>query len=435
MVETPTKPSSLIPPIAASHSIAYPFPEEERSPALWQRLAIAAACLGLGFAAVSTGSASILYRLTHTTVREGLVTGRLVRLQTPMEGEIKDFFASSGVDVQSGQVLARVVPGQQQQQTLLQLQGDVAEKTTQLAAARQLLDLLTNQLQSLEQQEKALQEVNTAIASDDVTQHQAMVSAALARATAAQADFERYQQLLAAGVVSQQQVDHLRAEWEAAQAAVEQTQAGASSAVTKRDATQQGIGIRTGENQQEQRMALMQSIQTQAAIVRTLSAQLETSQKQLKQTQAAYGSREALEVKAPFSGVIYSTERETGEQVSRPDVLLTLLDCNTLWVEVLVSAQQAHQIDPQRPVRVQLANTAETVMGDVELIEAISRADLVKDQTQALTPAIPEHLVGQPLTRIRVSLPPNAEQSQAQQLCGVGQAAQLTFGLKGLIRR
>lgn len=433
MVETPTRPPAL-PSIATSHSIAYPFPEEERSPSLWQRVAIATACLGLGFAAITAGSASILYRLTHTTVGDGLVTGRLVRLQAPMDGEIKDFFAASGVDVQSGQVLVRVAPGQQQQQTLLQLQGDVSETTTQLAAARQLLDLLSGQLKSLDQQDKALQRVNTAIASDDVTEHQARVSAAMARATAAQADYRRYQQLLEAGVVSQQQVDQFRAEWQAAQAAVEQTQAGVDSAETKLGATQQGLVMETGESLHEQRMALVQTMQTQTALVQTLSAQLATRQQQLKQAQSLYSSRKALEVTAPFSGVIYSTERESGEQVSRPDVLLTLLDCNTLWVEVLVSAQQARQIDPQKPVRVRLANATDTVVGEVELMEAISRADLVKDQTQALTPAVPEHLVGQPLTRIQVALPPSAEQSESQQLCGVGQAAQLTFGLKGLRR-
>lgn len=433
MVETPTKPPTL-PPITASSSIAYPLPGRERSPALWQRLAIATACLGLGFTAISAGSASILYRLTHVTVRDGLVTGRLVRLQAPMDGEVKDFFASSGVEVQSGQVLARVMPGQQQQQTLLQLQGDVAEKTTQLAAARQLLDLLRDQLQNLERQEQALQRVNTAIATDDVTQHEAMVSAAMARVNAAQADYRRYQQLLEAGVVSQQRVEQLRAEWQAAQAAVEQTRAGTDSAMTRLDATEQGIGLKAGENLQEQRMSLTQSIQGQTALVQTLAAQLATSQQQLKQAQTLVGSREAHEVTAPFSGVIYSTERETGEQVSRPDVMLTLLDCNTLWVEVLVSAQQARQIDPQKPVRVQLANT-DTVVGEVELMEAISRADLAKDQTQALTPAIPENLVGQPLTRIQISLPPRVEQSQPQQFCGVGQAAQLTFGLKGWIHQ
>lgn len=433
MVETPTKPPTL-PPFTASGSITYPFPGRERSPALWQRLAMATACLGLGFTAISAGSASILYRLTHMTVRDGLVTGRLVRLQSPMDGEIKDFFANSGVEVQSGQVLARVVPGQQQQQTLLQLQGDVEEKTTQLAAARQLLDLLSDQLKKIERQDQALQRVNTAIAADDVTQHQAMVSAAMARATAAQADYRRHQQLLEAGVVSQQRVDQLRAEWQAAQAAVEQTRAGTDSAVTKLDATERGLGLKTGESLQEQRMSLTQSIQGQTALVQTLAAQLATSQQQLQQAQALYGSREALEVTAPFAGVIYSTERETGEQVSRPDVMLTLLDCNTLWVEVLVSAQQARQIDPQKPVRVQLANT-DTVVGDVELMEAISRADLAKDQTQALTPAIPENLVGQPLTRIQVSLPLRVEQSQPQQFCGVGQAAELTFGLKGWMHR
>lgn len=428
MVETSTKPSiSQI--TLASEAATYRLPDE-RSPSLLQRLAIGTLCLGLGIGAISIGFSSILYRLTHATVEGGLVTGRLVRVQAPLDGEIKDFFASAGVDVQSGQVLARVAPSSQQQQTLLQLQGEVAESNAQIGAARQMLALLTNQLQNLEQQDGTLQTVKTAIASDDVTEQQAEIEAAMATATAAQADYQRYRQLLEDGVVSQQQVDHLRAEWESAQAMVDQARAELNSAQTLLGATEQGVNLNGENNLQNQRMAITQAIQSQMALINTLTTQLVARQQQLEQVASLYSTRKDVEVTAPFTGVIYSTEQETGEQVSRPDVLMTLLDCNTLWVEVLMNTEQASRVDPEKPVRIQLAGASDTVVGEVTLIEAISRAELAKDQTQALTPAIPDHLVGQPLSRIQVMLPPGSEQTQSQKLCGVGQAARLTFGTR-----
>jgi len=426
MVETPTKPP-IFPLKIATDTISYPFPGVPPSPSLWQRLAIATAFLGLGAGVLSIGFSSLLYRLTHTTLEGGLVTGRLVRLQAPLEGEIKDFFASPGVQIPSGQVLARVVPSPQHQQTLVQLQGEVSEKSAQLAAAHELLNLLTAQLQGLEQEDQTLQTVNRTIAADEVSQQQAMMAAAIANATTAQTDYRRYQQLLNDGVVSQQQVDHRRAEWQSAQAMVERARAELNSAQTRLGATQQGVRLKTGTSTQQQRLGLMQAVQAQSTLIRTLTAQLTTSQQQLSQVQALYSDRQDVEVTAPFSGVIYSTEREAGEQISRPDVLLTLLDCNSLWVEVLMSAQEAQQIDAQKSVRVQLAGSLRTVEGEVKLIEAISRAELAKDQAQALTPAIPEDLVGQPLSRVLVTIPPLPEQAQAQQMCGVGQEARLTF--------
>jgi len=429
MVETSTKPLNSQLTLAPETGL-YPNPEGGRSPSRLQRLAVALLYLGLGAGAISIGFSSILYRLTHSTVDSGLVTGRLVRVQAPLDGEIQDFFASSGVGVRSGQVLARMTPTPQHQQSLLQLQGEVAEKTAQLAAARQLLTLLTSQLQSLEQQDQTLQTVNQAIAHDRVTEEQAELTAAIANAANARTDYQRYQQLLEDGVVSQQQVDQRRTTWQSAKAMVEQTRAGVSSAQTLLGATEQGVGVKTGDNLQTQRMALVQAVQAQNTLITTLAAQLATRQQQLTQAQAVYSNRQDVEVTAPFSGVIYSTERESGEQVSRPDVLMTLLDCNTLWVEVLMSTEQASKIDAQKPVRVQLSGNGETVVGDVALVEAITRAELAKDQAQALTPAIPAPLVGQPLARVQVSIPAAAEQPQAQKLCGVGQSARLTFGTR-----
>jgi len=429
MVETPFKPSpSKL--TAPSHEVNYRISDVEQKQSSWQRLMIGAVCLAVGLTAATIGIGSITYRLTHATVDGGLVNGRLVRLQPPMDGKIKDFYARSGVAVRSGQVLVRLAPGSQQQQTLLQLQGKVQEQSAQLAAVRQSLDLLDRQLQDLESQDQTLKTVNTSIASDQVDRYQAAVRAAIASETAAQKDYQRYQQLWEEGAVAQRQLDQLYANLQAAQAGVDQAKAELSSAQTSHGAIDGGVVLSQNSTLQSQRLNLTQAIQAQTTLMDTLSAQLVNSQQQLKQAQSLYSDRHDLEVSAPFSGVVYGTEYDAGEQVNRSDALLTLLDCNDLWIETLVSADQASRIDLQQPVRVQLAGETETFVGKVELIEAISRAELAKDQAQALIPSVPAQLADQPLGRVTVKIPPTARQGQSNQFCGVGQSARLTFGMK-----
>jgi multidrug efflux pump subunit AcrA (membrane-fusion protein) len=98
----------------------YKLPDLETKPSLRRRLVIGGSLVAIGLGVVGFGIASIVYRMTHLTVNNGLLNGRQVRLQAPINGEIKDFFARPGVAVQKGQVLARLAPSQQQEQLLLQ---------------------------------------------------------------------------------------------------------------------------------------------------------------------------------------------------------------------------------------------------------------------------------------------------------------------------
>lgn len=425
MLDTPVKRS-------VSGATALPLPGNEPGQPLWQRVAFATVVLGLGITAIAVGAASITYRVTHLTVENGMINARMVRLRAPINGKIKAFYGQSGAPVRTGQLIARVAPAPQEEQSLLQLQGDVNTSTTQLLASRQSLAFLRQQLSNLENQDQALQQANVAIADKEVSHQRAAVDAAVAKATAARLDFERYSKLLAEGAVSRQKVDQLQALWKSAEAEVEQAKATLYSAKTSLNAFEDGIALRPGATLADQRLSLMQTIQSQTAVVTTLETALLSKKQRLTQAQAIYSKRKDVEVPAPFTGVIYRTEREQGEQVNRPDTLLTLLDCNDLWVETLVSADQASRIDSDKPVRVKLAGETRTFVGKVELIEAISSLEALKQQVQAVFPSMSPHLTGQPLARVTVRIPPASQQSQAHQFCGLGQSASVTFGMKFL---
>jgi membrane fusion protein, multidrug efflux system len=406
-----------------------PVDHELKTP-LWQRLLLAVVLLGLGSVAMTVGVSSVSYRLTHLTVNSGFINGRTVRLRVPIDGKVKAFYARPGVAVQSGQIVARITPTIQAGQNLLRLQGEIETGAAQIAASRQSLVLLEQQLSELKNRDRTLQTTHVDIADKEVSQYQAGVDASVSKAQAARLEYERYQQLLDEGAISKQKVDELQAEWQVAEAEVKQAKAKLLSAKTSLHAQASGVALNSGADLEEQQMSLIQAIQAQKTLLQTLTAKQENQQQQLLHAQTIYSKRKDVEVKAPFQGVIYRTEKEQGEQVNRPDALMTVLDCNDLWVETLVSADQASRIETQQPVRVQLAGEPTTFVGEVELIEAISSVEEVRQQVQAIIPSVPADLAGKPLSRVTVRIPPSKQHSQSRQFCGIGQSASLTFGTK-----
>lgn len=432
MVLHPISPGSRVEPERPS----LPEPQNKRYP--WKRLLIGSVFLALGGAAVVGGGTSIQYRLTHFVVDNGVINGRIVRLQTPIEGVVKALYARPGVLVQPGQVLARLERSAQEEQSLLQLTGEVQANQTQYTAANQSLELLNNQLKSLENQDQAVQTVDVALNTKTVDERQATLTAAIAKSKSLRSKLDSYQQLLAEGAVNRQKVDDLRFDWQAAEAEVKQAQATLEAAQTALTAAKQGVTNQTPDvNLLDQQTRLKQAIQTQTSLANTLKVQIENNQQKLQQAQAPYSDRQDLTVLAPLMGVVYSTEREQGEQMLRAQPLISLLDCNTLWVEAVVNTNEVANLDLTQPVTVQLAGYGQPIAGTVDLVQPLNslpsaQAGSNLTQVQAIAPPISPNLLGQPLTRITIKIPPPPQYTQSQQFCGVGQMTRLSFKKHGI---
>ncbi|MBT9314037.1 HlyD family secretion protein [Leptothoe spongobia] len=434
--------------VFSTTSSQYKLPLDHKPFPLWWRGLVGVAYVSLGVLATSIGLASMSYRLTHLTVDGGVVNGRAVRIQAPIDGKIQKFYARPGVRVKAGQVLAQLTPLSQQPQ------GDnPVERTTnnakqlanqtlevRLTSAQQILELLNQQLQDLYRQEELLLAVTTGVASETVDYSDAAVAAAIAQEAAARNKYERFNTLLVKGAVSQQEVDELEANWRSSQAAVEQAQSEQSIAQIHADALAQQVPIQSNlKDLQAQRRRLTEEIQRQNNQVDLLAVELETRSSQATPAAQVSTTEETtinvstspdsslIPLVAPFAGVVYATNHDAGEQVNRPAALLSLLDCNELWVETLVSADQARRIDASQPVRIQHGN-AETIVGKIDFVTAISAGEITKARAEALVPAVPVNLAGQSLARVRVSMPPTQSQEQAYRFCGVGEPATLTFG-------
>ncbi|OKH39369.1 hypothetical protein NIES2119_06415 [[Phormidium ambiguum] IAM M-71] len=451
---------------------SFATPVKPKQPIPWRRLAIGTMFVLLGLAAASIGVSLISYRLTHYIVENGLINGRTTELRSPIDGNVKAFYARPGVSVRSGQVLARIgvdpSPQQEQirlqiertqedqkqqqnqfQQERLQIEGELQTNLSQLESAQQTLAILRSQLLDLNQQYNSLGKVNVQLAGKEVAQTSAALEAAKAKATAARLDYERYAQLVKDGIVPQQKVDQLRFAWLSATAEVQQAQANLTAAKDSLQAFQTGVTLNNNSTSLlDQRTKLMQLIQTQTVLVTTLKTQVDNSRERLKQTQAfkpssilqpvsttrRYLARQDHEVVASTGGIVYKTDREAGEQINRTESILTMLDCNELWVEAVVPANEVSNLQMQKPVSVEIAGYPEIIAGEIDLIQPISGQGIAQQlpstQAQALSPSVPPNLAGQPLARVTVRIPPPPQYSQSNQFCGVGQLTRLTFQKK-----
>ncbi|MGF1515555.1 MAG: HlyD family secretion protein [Elainellaceae cyanobacterium] len=433
MTKTLREAPSTQPP-AAVLDRNYAFKDSASSNPL-RRMAVGGLCLALGLGAAGIGLTSVYYRLTHMTVRTGIVNGRTVRIQAPVDGTLRDFYGQAGASVQASQVLAQLKPMTQagERSRVPQMERQVKTTTMALAQARQALALLNQQQSSLTKKDLQVQQATQSVAADDLSRYQAALDAAIAQESAAQADYARFQSLLTEGAVSAQQVDQLKATWQAAQAAVNEAKAQLESGRTMLAAARTSVPVDASiDDLQERQEALAQEIQAQETAVEMLTVELANQQAEIEEAEGIDNQsdqEDLVQVTAPFAGVVYTTRHEAGEQVSRPETLLTLLDCNDLWIETIINANQANRVDTEKPVRVKLTGSEQTIVGQVAIIEAVSAGELTKDRAEALLPAVPSNLINQPLARVRVNIPTSGSQPEANQFCGLGQNAQITFGM------
>lgn len=418
-----------------------PSVSENRS-SLARRLLIAFGFLSIGVVAVGIGGLSVWSRANQFTIDNAIINARITRIHAPIPGQFNAVYASPGMQVKAGQVLARIKPNMQQEQSIDALQGERQANLAQLTAAQQSLAQTQQQLAQLKQTGTTVVAADSAIAAAGVDAKRSDIDEARATVNQARAIYQRYAGLAADGAIAQSLVDEKKLGVDTAEAALKRAEATLQQSQTALNATQSGTqSSASGLNVSDQQARLMQVIQTQSGLITTLQAQSDRLDQQLRQMQSQFSDKQDFVVSAPFSGVIYSVASEQSEQVNQLAPVMTLLDCQNLWVEGVVTAQQASQINTRQPVQVNFPGESGPISGTVDLIQAVGNTPVPSanaqgtdhinvTQLQALTPPIKAELAGQALMRVIIRIQPTARTSQPQGFCGVGQIAQVTFTKK-----
>ncbi|MGV0024525.1 EAL domain-containing protein [Phormidesmis priestleyi] len=363
-------------PMQSAVKAAMP-PEGAPSKTRWKRAGIALTMIGLGVAVCAIGAAAAAYRLSNIVAEGGQINGRVTQIQAPIDGNLKAFYAQPGAEVRSGQVLARVARSPQEEQSLLALEGEIRDNEAHLLAAQNSLATFRSQLSGLGSQDQGVRTVDVSLAEQEVTQRQAAIASLANKARAAQLEYDRYRQLAAEGAITRQKADELQYAWQAIQSEIDQAKAALSSAQSSLQASQSGIAsskTAATTTLSDQRARLNQTIQEQSVIVSTLTAKLESARQRLKQARSLYSTQQDAEVKAPLDGIVYTTQQDRGGQVSHAESLVTLLDCNNLWAEIVLPASQASSLDTQKPVQVQIGGMSEKITGQVALMQPIGNS-------------------------------------------------------------
>ncbi len=407
-----------------------------------KRLIAAGTFVTLGLAALAVGISSISYRLTHLIVDNGLVNGRVVRLRSEIDGEVAALFVRPGMRVNNGDVLVRIDRSYEQEQSLVGLESQIRSKVNQLNSAIQTQSVQEARLRGLESQRQGLWSAERAVSADGVAGSLAALEAARAEARAAKINYQRNRQLHQQGVIARNQVDQLYALWESAEARVKEATANLKTAQRAvQTASNNTAMLQYGswaKNVIGEIAELQKAVQAQSIIVENLRTEVEIARERLRQARSLYNRerQDLLEIETPISGVVYRTHREQHEHINQSEPLVTILDCQQIWTEVVISAEQANSIDQQKPVSVEILGTQEKLLGQIEIIQPISRTQGTEEsgsnfsRVQALSPIISTELDGQPLKRVAVSIEPPSTHDNEQKFCGVGQSATVSFSKK-----
>jgi HlyD family secretion protein len=334
---------------------------------------LAAAAIAIVYFATDRDSEAVLRA-------SGTVESTNVDVSFEIAGRVTEVTATEGQAVKTGDLLARLAPGEhsdfvaqiqasldaassqvRQQELAVALREDLLE--SQVAQARGQAQALAS---AAEKQREGLRPEEIRVTEADLAQAEAILN--LRRA-----DFNRASELAKAGVVPAQQLDRAEAELRAAETnrdAAAQRLALAREGARREDiaeaearlrSAQAGVGMaEAGRRDVElQREALKAA----RARERQLRAQLEAAKTHLGYT----------EIRSPLDGVVLTKNVESGEVVSPGTPVVTVANLDEVWMNIYVPETQTGLVKLNQAVDVALDSfPGETFKGKVTFVSSKS---------------------------------------------------------------
>ena len=228
-------------------------------------------------------------------VEWGRADAKEIDVNSKIAGRVVELLVKEGDEVRAGQVIARI--------DKRDLEAKKAGYEANIAAIR------AQQLQAASVTSMQTGTTQSALAAAQNAQKKASADLALA-----QADYERYSELVASGAVSRQTFEQFQAKYEVAQATYEQ--AGASVRQTQAALCQRDVDVAN-----------------EAATAK----KLEQAQAALQEVEV---SLDETEIRAPFDGVVTEKYVEEGSMVSNGTPLVAVQDPTDNWVDLKVPETQ-----------------------------------------------------------------------------------------------
>lgn len=334
------------------------------------------------------------YYRTHATTDDAYVVGDVVPMSVRVSGTVLSVHVENHQRVEPNQLLARLDPRDfairvtQAESAVavaaarlrqIELEVPLAEDSTSSDTARTTASVRVAQSALLEMQHRA-EEAQARLRTQEaaVAAAQAAVDRWQARLDMARMGFARMQQLVADGVVAQQQFDEAesgqraaQAEWRASQQKLVQAQSELER--SRLDLRTQQQAVEQARARVAEAQALLAGSQANRQHVDIKHAQVQVAQALLQQAQAdldyANLQLDYTTLRAPVAGIVAKKNLEVGQVVQAGRPLLAIVPLQPVWVEANFKETQLAGMRPGQKATLKVdAYPGQIFTGTVESI-------------------------------------------------------------------
>ncbi|MCU1286613.1 MAG: secretion protein HlyD [Acidobacteriales bacterium] len=311
------------------------------------------------------------YSAGRESTDDAQIDGHIYSISARITGHVVKVNVDDNQLVKAGDVVAEIDPSDYQV-TLQRLEAELADAKANAESARTGLPITSATTSS--QVESARADVENNQAGLQASQQQYQASAARLREAEAnnvkaQADLNRYKQLVQKDEISKQQYDQSVAAAQASAATVEAAQAALSAA-------QQQIAQSRGKITQAQ--ATLRTANTAPQQVQNSRAKLSAAEAQVQKAQAnldqAKLNLQYTKIVAPVNGIVGRKTVEAGQNVQPGQQLMSLVSLDDVWVTANYKETQLKKMRVGQEAHIEVDAYGREYKGHIESIGGASGA-------------------------------------------------------------
>lgn len=407
--------------------------------------------ISLGCAAGIVGVISLKERTAKSfapIVRYGTVETEVIPIKSNYAGKIKALDLEVGDLVETDEIVAKLESQfyQQQGQIIADFTQQIAKTQEQIKNQNQLLAInkfyLNNEKQKLQQlfnENSHIESTTQSKINETRADFTSVLKDIQEEEKVALSNYQQLQKLKEKKVVSAQELARAKQVWIIAH----------NKLTESRDKQRQNSlklspqEVKVENNKQQDLDHLRENIeqwQTQVRerdnTVKLLKQDLNDARNRLNKVQDSYQKQQLIDIFAPARGVIYKVNQENNELLHEEQTLIELLDCNNLWIEVMVNASLLEKINLQQPVKLEVETLHQNLSGIVSSLHSVQNfnqeyaADLLPQISQ-LNPQSAKNLLDNKLLfKIKIDFPIPDNHAEQHMFCGWKEAATVTFNSK-----
>lgn len=386
--------------------------------------------LGFGVSILIIAGVTLWRNKYNVISDQGYVNAPIIIVRAPIKGNLISRNLKPGTSLLKGTVIGSIEnsgdPALEVQQKSLESQIILAQvELTSIKTKLRDRRVIKRQMQDYLEAQISLQSNYN---DQQVKRYQGELKDAEHEAEFALVEAQRYQELVVKGGISQNAADRLQTNALRAQQVVVSKRALQQEAVAQLEASQQGLqleGSRTFSDPFIRSQTLDEEIADLEQQEHFIQARIQQNLQELSRVsdQLKLQKRAILKITQP--GVIWSGEDRfiSGGYVSPGDTVVTLIDCQRLWIDTFLAERQVEKLAIGMVAKVRLLSDPKhrILSGRIQTVRSGVGRVVTGDQV-AVPP--PELIRRNLAVRIILDTP---EQVTSDEFCGVGRSVAVTF--------